>query len=287
MRRAHENDFLMDGDTFVGINLGADFTAEHEWGIRDLREMFGMDSNKKGIDKRSATIYPEGSVFFKKGKKHSVLICDDHISSSYSTHFKDYLNGEKFSKELEKGQIQSLELTIYKPYRDDQEPQTLATSWDKGSFGILVTKDRSDELESLYEAIKKKDVAIWLGGSGNPFQNSGLVVIIRSRCPEHGVKTMLEADIDAEKLEKADLKTGIKEKLKKAGKGYFACSPAWSSTIKSTRRGEIKTKYDVIYFLNPMEQRIYNFGWFTVEDLEAWIKDEGPIPMKKEGVAHG
>jgi hypothetical protein len=35
-------------------------------------------------------------------------------------------------------------------------------------------------------------------------------------------------------------------------------------------------------FLNPMEQSIHNSGWFTVEQLEEWAKDSGPVMMKKE-----
>ena len=93
---------------------------------------------------------------------------------------------------------------------------------------------------------------------------------------------MKDADKDAKRLQKADLKTGVKKKLEKAGKRYFACSPKWANEIKSTADGKIETKHDVIYWLNPMEQNIHNFGWYTVEDLEEWIEDKGKVPMTEE-----
>ena len=41
MRRAHQDFyFLIDEDSFLGINLGWDFCAEHEFGISRLRTHF-------------------------------------------------------------------------------------------------------------------------------------------------------------------------------------------------------------------------------------------------------
>jgi len=275
MRSAYNHNILTDNGTFVGIDLGADFTSEHEWGIKDLRNMFGMNDKKDGIDRRTATIVPEDSIRFAKGKNFSVLICCRMFADPIYGWTK-YIESDEFKKDLTKGSIKNCELTIYKSYRKDADPQTLATAWDSKSFGIMVANEHSDKLEELYEAIKAKDVAIWLGGGG-VFQNSGLVVAIRSRCPEEGLKNMLDADLDAKKLKKADEKTGIKEKLRSAGKEYFACSPAWA---KDT--GDYDTKHDVVYLLNPMEQRDNNFGWFTVEDLEEWCEGKGKIPMTEE-----
>lgn len=74
----------------------------------------------------------------------------------------------------------------------------------------------------------------------------------------------------------AEHEWGIK-KLKEANCRYFACSPKWSHEIKSTADGEIKTKYPVIFWLNPMEQDRNSYGWFTVENLELWTQGKGPI----------
>ena len=44
--------------TFYGLNFGWDFCAEHEWGIEDLNESFGIDNNIPGIKGRLQTKSP-------------------------------------------------------------------------------------------------------------------------------------------------------------------------------------------------------------------------------------
>ena len=65
--------------------------------------------------------------------------------------------------------------------------------------------------------------------------------------------------------------TGIYKILKDAGKRFFALSPKWKDDNKE----------EVVFWLNPIEQHIYNYGWFTVEDLKLWAKNEGPVMMEK------
>ncbi len=69
----------------------------------------------------------------------------------------------------------------------------------------------------------------------------------------------------------------IIDRIAKSDRNYFACSPKWATEIKSTKDGKIKTKHDVIYWLNPQQQNIYNSAWCTVEDLDAWIAGTGKI----------
>jgi hypothetical protein len=50
----------------------------------------------------------------------------------------------------------------------------------------------------------------------------------------------------------------------RCGKEVSANGAAWHSHMMGhVRKGEA------------------DFGWFTLEDLQAWARDEGPIPMKK------
>ena len=85
---------------------------------------------------------------------------------------------------------------------------------------------------------------------------------------------MREAHLDHIALQKASDEIGIHDKLRKAGKEFFALSPRWAKDVRTS-----KTAYPVVYWLNPMHQNIYNYGYFTVEELEQWIDDCGPIPM--------
>jgi hypothetical protein len=48
MRRAKENGWLLgeDGEV-IGVNLGSDLCAEHEWGITDLKVILGVPGAKQ------------------------------------------------------------------------------------------------------------------------------------------------------------------------------------------------------------------------------------------------
>lgn len=127
-------------------------------------------------------------------------------------------------------------------------------------------------LKRLHQAFLDKDVAIWLGGSG-PFQNAGLCIGITSLIPNEGKKTMAAADLDNIDLQEAADKTNIIARLKAAKCTFYACSPRWAS-----EKERKSTKYSMVFWLNPIDQKDNNYGWFTVEELEQWIRGVGPIP---------
>lgn len=267
MRAAREFGWLMDGDKVVGINLGADYCAEHEWGIKSLKRQLAIDPNEIGIEARKIQrLKPEdlrlvdtkitkyGDFVSKAGKavrhktvKAKALIFCEGI---YWSHLKP---GEY---------VGSRELQIY-------GDKTMATAWDEGSFGILVEEEHFDKLQQIYDAFLRMDISVWLGGGG-VFQNAGLVVAITSNVPEASKKTMRNADLDRFALEEAHKRSGIEEELTKAGKRWFALSPRWKDSEKT----------ELVWWLNPMEQHIHEFGWFDINDLRQWAKNEGPC-MKK------
>jgi len=254
MRRGNDPKFLIEDGKLVALNLGSDYCSEHEWGIKELKANFGItdeDTALLGIAKRRITIVHGGLEYHNEGKEH-FLIGWDYIASYNPPPAK----------------ITDLYMI---------KGKELACAWDSKSFGIRVAgKENKAHLQELYEAFQKKDIAIWLGG-GQVFLNAGLVLGIVSNIPEASLKTMHDADEDRHNLMQASSKTGILERLEKAGRKYFACSPKWK--LKSTAQREVKTAYEVMYYLNPYEQRENNSGWFTVEDLDAWIEGDGPIPM--------
>lgn len=62
--------------------------------------------------------------------------------------------------------------------------------------------------------------------------------------------------------------TGVEAKLKAAGKRWYALSPR---------------RFDdgrLMAWLNPMEQHEYNYGWFSIADLEMWAQGKGPVIKK-------
>lgn len=268
MRRGHNNGWLETDEKnphlsqFMGINLGSDFTAEHEWGIKELNSILGIkNSDVIGIYRYKVGDINENTIDFIEGKDKAALV----VQTRYSN---EKLTIAKLSSEL-------------KLYGDDD----MATAWDGSSFGILVKGEKNiKKLTRLYKALMNKDAAVWVGGSG-VFRNGGLVIGIISSIPQANKDEMAAAHTDNKLLAEAAEKTGVKQKIDAINNkyaednpgyyekplGYYALSPAWK------REGN-DTVHPVIYWLNPAKQDRVNYGWFTVEQLEEWIEGKGPIP---------
>lgn len=265
MRRGRDNGLLKDDNgKVIGINLGADFTAEHEWGINKLQDLFGISESGFGIERRTITKIPNGKRWFSNNeeinfvklvdtKKHTVLIVSERVNEEHFNLKDCYLD--------------------YRPKGSEE----LLTAWDEKSFAISgVSKEQREAIREMYNAMQRKDLAIWLGG-GHVFQRAGLVVAIASIIPADRKQMMYDADVDRDKLTKAADKTGIASRLEKAGLKHFALCPKW----KNEAHREVSSKYNVVFWLNPMEQRLNNSGWFTVENLDEWIEGNGPVPKKE------
>lgn len=65
MRNARNAKVMNIDGQFVGFDLGADYCAEHEWGIKGIRREFKLNDNLIGIDKRMVTEIPN-TLFYKK-----------------------------------------------------------------------------------------------------------------------------------------------------------------------------------------------------------------------------
>lgn len=268
MRKGGEGSrFLRDekGDIF-GVYFAGGQCAEHEEGIEDILEMFGVplgverdlskiNSDMLGIKGRTVSRFNEELFFFEAGPTHSVLI------------FEPFWGGVSAGESFEKGH-----------WEIDTLPADISVAWSKRAFGVVADhtfeKNRPHKkfMEALYEAFRKKDVAIWLGGSGNPFAGCGLVVVIASLVPEKIKEKMRRDDASDYRLMKAMAETGIEKILKAAGKRYYVLSPSW----KDDKETEIR------FLLNPCEQKENNYGWFSLQDLKDWAEGKGPIPIPKE-----
>lgn len=254
MRRTyHGKSWLTHEEELYGINLGADFCSEHEWGIKDLRTMLGV---KKTIleNRFLGIIKKEVPVFGIEARRiHDIT----HVVSStcremrmfgvYDGRHQDWLN-HKF---------------------DDAEPHLLKSDdfyaeWGENGF-VLFSKDIA-RMDILKTAVLKSDFGIFLGGGG-VFSNSGLNLVIISKMPDIMKNNIYKSDEDAYELNTKAEATGIREELTKAGKEFFALSPRWVDDKKK----------DIKFWLNPDNQQMYNHGLYSIAELKQWIKEEGPI----------
>lgn len=262
MRRSPKVHWHVNAD-FFGVSLGADFVAEHEWGIKNLTDALGIKKEGLGIEKRRVT---NGEIVHMLG--------DDNL----------YVTARCYGQ---KKTVEELNAVNEWSFRNEE---TVA-AWDEEGF-LIRTKTEQGKLKELYEALKNGNAAVWLGG-GKFLENAGLNVCIIDKVPAHLKELMQNSDEDSRKLKEEAEKTGIKKKIDEKNDawrkykevecgrtvyeqpphGYYALSPAW---INVTR----KSKHKVMFWLNPANQGKNNYGWFTVEELELWLQNKGPIPIK-------
>lgn len=256
MRKGYHCKFIELNGKIVGINLGCDATSEHEWGIQNIREAFHMDKNKLGYEYFVANPPFPALHVLNDGDEMMVVYdpifpyLDQRAASNYKSLQRDF------------------ELTFFS--------EDLAAAWDDESFGIAVKgKENQEKLtEALLKPYADGDLMFLI--TRLFCSTPGLTIMRASAFPKEERKKLLEKHNDRIALEDASQKTGIHEILRKAKKEYIALSPRWAREFK-----EVDTKYPVLYWLNPMHQNVDHYGYFTVEDLIAWTKDEGPIPMRK------
>lgn len=265
-------EFIFDDEkNLIGVNLGWDYTAEHEWGIDELKKSFGIGDKSSifkkvfGVANRRVSLVPEDLFFAKTTYKNNTY----YVLALPNPYTKKYL---EFTKKghLCKSSIDTFRLMMWRFIDETSKHKVdVVSSWDSKTFAIATNTFNKDNLETIYNALLNKDAIIMLSGSNNPFANAGLCIFIESKLPQKFLDDLYEDDKEYYKLQKAVEKTKIIEKLKKANKEYYALCPTFEED------GTLK------FWLNPQEQSKYNYGWFTVKDLLLWIKEKGPIIKEK------
>lgn len=253
MRREYDSELWVENGEIIGINLGADFVSEHEWGIEGIERLLGIEKNKKGISRYKITQSPK--ITFETENACSIFTLD------IPTFFSD-------EKETA--------FDLLERYRIRVDEKIVSCAWDSKNF-LIHTSDTKVKgfLSKLKESFSNKDVVVFVGGM-SAFKNGGLALAIESKIPQKFKNDILERHNDSERLSEYFNETGIEDILSKASKRYMALSPRWD------RDEEVdNSEYKIICWLNPHDQQNNNYGWYTIEELLDWAKDKGPIPMKK------
>jgi len=266
MRQGYEGTLWKDeSGAVIGVNLGSDFCAEHEWGISGINTAFGITPTKTtlcglvtkpklGIASRTIT---KGADQVEKVE----LIVTQWSKDKAISRIPKKLFGvaQKSSWRVTQDYSWLTKSSSWDPTKDE-----VLGFWAESRFLFLV--EHESIADAIAEAFKNNDIAIWTGGSG-PFKNGGLVIAIASRLPKDFIEKMQATDQDSLDLNVAAERTGIADILKSAKKEYYALSPSWKDD----------TKQEVIFWLNPQNQDIHNYGWYDVDTLKQWSRGEGPI----------
>lgn len=278
MRKSfHNTKLFLENNIFYGVSLGYDYCAEHEWGHKGMKNYFGMDSSKMGIDSRKIS---KGEVFFKEDEDLCVL-----------TSRKPYNLKENYTaKDILANDIRHFGNT------------GVECAWDERDF-CIATKDKNKFplFRELHEAFQKKNVAIaFLKNTDlNVFENSSLSLLIADKLPKQVTDSMFLVDKKAKELSEYEEKIGVAELKKKAkqnsgykGDKYFmACSPSWIDYENAENREEqkkkMKTQYDIMFWINYSDDDD-NYGWYKAEDIIKWLSTPGlklkSMNQKKQSV---
>lgn len=297
MRKASQNyGFIVIDNKFVGISLGYDFCAEHEWGIEELKKICGIpDATKKNMGVTNRTITKCPLLAFQEteheNKKFAILYSgslwnnqedlEKYIPRDLDNYMDDLIWNEKWTKEH--------------PTRENKD--NITTAWDGSSFGIAVMGETEiNYLKEIYNALQSKNItiAVFNYRQNNPFAGEALSLLITDRIPQEYIDNMYKAD--KEYFDRLDYeeKIGMVKVIKKYGnkngyggdKYFCACTPRWIDYENSENREEIKkrmnTKYDIQYWINYSDSD-NNFGYYTVEEIREWLTGTKKLTEIRKG----
>ena len=292
--RIGNHDYGIFGDNnekFIGISLGFDFCAEHEWGYDDLKMNFGIPELTKktlGIKSRNITKCIENLIFLEQTynkKKFAILYTGPNWRPKKEcvATLPHYL--ENYKKDIER----RMEYDKKHPKESQEEKDLIITAWDGNSFGIGVMDTENVEyLRELYQAFLNKKITIGYVNKmpNNPFNHSSLTIMITDKIPQEYVDMMYSVDKkywDLVEYEKKIGMTKLKEKTRKDSHNdkyghkhgyYIACSAKWidydDKIERKKQKKELGTKYDIQYWINYSDDD-NNYGYFIVEEIKEWL----------------
>jgi len=256
--------YRTEDDKLAGLTLGFDFCAEHEESVKGLHRKFGVPAGlPQGLKDRKIREVPNDLTFVEFSLKPR-----DRRRKAFGCAL--LTTEPRIVDEVRQGR--------YLPFWSDpqdkyhKESHDLACAWSESDFAVLVRgEDNLRLLAELHEAFQRRDILFAAIKAGFAVRQ-GLTFMVDSRVPDEARENILAQDLEHKRLLDMAAATGIEERLKAAGRGWFSLAPDWADEAHETIR----------FWLNPYEQERYNHGWYTVEQLDAWAAGHGPI-VKQSG----
>ncbi len=258
------------------IYLEAAPIGQHECGIEPMMQALGVgDESIDGIERFTV-------------KRQTGTVFGEPLFKTFETKVRSWANGRRKT-------VKVLSLAVLVPdWRADHRPELYSDTHELcGEFSRenAVVFARTPEAKAMLLRIEahaaKGDVAVyWHNGSGNPFHRGGLMISIPSLIEQEFLDDIRAVHIDEKRLAAAAEATGIAARIRaskerQSGRGPLSLTPAWKYQVKG-RHGlkdidPRSTRYDILFYLDPLERNRFNQGWFTVEELDAWLNGSGPV----------
>lgn len=198
MRLGHKSEIIIHDSKLIGINLGADYVAEHEWGIKELRNSFGIttESVKDKIGFESTKIQTIASKFgFFNGKNNSHGAGFGRYTDSDKNDANNFFYKEEKKFNTYEKALQEMESKLFR----SGSVVEISGSWDSSSFAFLMIDRHKKHYDDLVEAFEKRNIAISLG-AGHVFENGGLNFLIYDRIPSEIFQGAIETHLSANRL---------------------------------------------------------------------------------------
>jgi hypothetical protein len=273
MRKATENYGLIKdtNETFIGIAMGHAYCAEHEWGIKEIKNFLGIKRQLPALYEREMQSFFYRRKMWRNTGWTSKLITKE--VPLYTGKINDRAGNPWFYLYITSGYYNiyhrqdTIITRVHQAFHEGSNPD-VSTAWDEKELCIWF-KDEALLLE-LSKAFLDKNIIITSIKDSKVFNmDSGYAILIANKVPESFKDQIDEEDKKTVKLQKEAWATGIYKKIPK--EMYMALSPAYD---RDTGK--------LIFWLNPHEQSKYNSGWYTSEQLLEWLEGKGPIPFKNK-----
>ncbi len=265
---------LTPDGALYGLSLGADYCAEHEQGIDPLKKAMGFNPGAVpvGIEERLIRIVPDqlvsGTVMVKPQDKRrkaypaEVLFVSAHSFPGITSPTEAFAYAKSTI-----GFYQDPGSPTHTPRFD------VMCAWDKREFAVLVRgTDNIARLREIVEAWREGKLVL-SPPAAEGFHRCGPTFVLDAAISPEQREQVRENDLAHQRLTQATKDSGIEALLAENGKRWFALKPDWYS--RDNEEG-------LMFFLNPCEQQLYNFGWFSLEELQLWAQGTGPVLLDKE-----
>lgn len=270
--RTSAHDFgwvLNEAGKMQGFGLGYDFVAEHEYGIKDMNKMLGITTMAcpVGLKDRQMTVVPERLVL-----QEYMAQPRDRRCKPYKAAMLSLLSRWSHPPEDISEFARVYEVTFIEPFNPKApNEENMCIGWDSESFAIHVRGEENiANLRTLHEAFQRCDIVTSLPGGK---RRAGPFLVMVSTLSEVEIERIESIDLAHKRLIDAVIDSGIERTLRDAGKQWYALAPDWYDHEKEE---------GLVFFLNPREQELHNFGWFTLDELKAWAENKGPIMVDKK-----
>lgn len=262
----------------VVLCFGKDGCAEHEWGIAPLERKLAVplanDRRLVGVEARailntSSVVIIEGTTpkILASGRDPAIApqpVMAIHLAPT--TPYEGQGEGTgPLRLSLNKGQTKAF-LERHKVnlrYHLDR-PMSM---WDEREAFFLVSGEAAvAAMANVLKGFEEEQGMSLSSRATGVFNSGGGICLSRlSAISEESKAAVKKVDEDHWELIDRVAASGIEEKLKAAGRKYYALSPR----ILDANTGELA------FWLNPSEQKVHHYGWVSLSDLEGWATVAG------------